>query len=64
MKKVNTIEVEENLDQKLEEFIPNTNNVVEVKDKLFNLNEEIPKEINYEGKLFIKDRHQGKFDTN
>ena len=59
-KKVSTIEVEENQDQNLEAFIPNKNNVLEVKDKLFKLNEEIQKEIYYNGKLFIKDRHQGK----
>ena len=54
------IEVEENQNKNLEAFIPNKNNVVEVKDKLFKLNEEIPKEIYYNSKLFIKDRHQGK----
>ena len=55
LEKVNTIEVEENQDQNLEQFLPNKNNVVEVKDKLFKLNEEIPKEIYYNGKLFIND---------
>ena len=64
MKKVNTIEVEEFQSDVLEQFLPKKNNVVEVKDKLFKINEEIPKEINYEGKLFIKDRHQGKTNSN
>ena len=40
--------------------MPNKNNVIEVKDKIFKLDEDIPKEISYEGKLFLKDRHQGK----
>ena len=59
IKKVSTIEREENKDQYLEAFIPNKNNVIEVKDKLFKLNEEMPKEVYYNGKIFIKDRHQG-----
>ena len=62
-KKVNTIEVEENQKQYIEQFLPNKNNVIEVKDKIFKLDEDIPKEINYGGKLFVKDRHQGKLNN-
>ena len=62
-KKVNTIEVEENKNQYIEQFLPNKNNIIEVKDKIFKLDEDIPKEINYEGKLFVKDRHQGKLNN-
>ena len=63
-KKVNTIEVDENQENYIQQFLPKNNNVVEVKDKIFKINEEIPKEIYYEGKLFLKDRHQGKLNTN
>lgn len=62
-KKVNTIEVEENQNQYIEQFFPNKNNVIEVKDKIFKLDENIPKEINYNGKLLVKDRHQGKLNN-
>ena len=62
-KKVNTIEVEENKNQYIEQFLPNKNNIIEVKDKIFKLDEDIPKEINYDGKLFVKDRHQGKLNN-
>ena len=62
-KKVNTIEVEENQNQYIEQFLPNKNNIIEVKDKIFKLDEDIPKEINYDGKLFVKDRHQGKLNN-
>ena len=62
-KKVNTLEVDENQNQYIEQFLPNKNDVIEVKDKIFKLDEEIPKEINYDDKLFFKDRHQGKFNN-
>ena len=39
--------------------MPNKNNVIEVKAKIFELDEDIPKEISYDGKLFVQDRHQG-----
>ena len=62
--KVNTIDVDENQDNYIEQFLPTNNNVVEVKDKIFKIKEIIPKEIYYEGKLFLKDRHQAKVNTN
>ncbi len=62
-KKINTIEVEENQNQYIELFLPNKNNVIEVKDKIFKLDKDIPKEINYDGKLFVKDRHRGKLNN-
>ena len=59
-KKVHTIEVEENPGGYVEQFILKNNNVIEVKDKIFKINEEIKKEIYYDIKLLFKDGYQGK----